>query len=235
MDRIKIMLTLAGVVLCAVNAWPQLVVVHDPNKDAKETKLTAAEQRIFDRDALPAVRKMIKSEVCEESLQDAGVVRGAFTAAGKRQSLIFYEYCQTGNGFGWNGLVLIEGDKVVGNFVSEGGWGVNIGSVPDINRNGILEFTLAYSGGLHQGAGGTGVDLMEFLNGLPKGIGWYKAEAFGETEASTSWKLTAKPGKAPVFYKQKFFSGENRPPRAVGKSAVTKLKSIWVSKFEHVK
>lgn len=235
MNRIKIMLPLAGVLMCAINVWPQLVVVHDPNKDANGTKLTAAEQKIFDRDALPAVRKMIKSEVCEESLQDAGVARGAFTAAGKRQSLIFYEYCQTGNGFGWNGLVLIEGDKVLGNFVSEGGWGVSIGLVPDINRNGILEFTLAYSGGLHQGQGGTGVDLMEFSNGLPKGIGWYKAEEFGPTEAVTSWKLTAKPGKTPVFYKQKFFSGENRKPRPVGKNAVTKLKAVWVSKFEVVK
>jgi hypothetical protein len=235
MRQIKLVLPFAAIVAFAAGALGQLVVVHDPNKDAKETKMTAAEQRIFDRDALPAVRKMIKSETCEESLQDAGVARGAFTAPGKRQSLVFYEYCQTGNGFGWNGLVLIEGDTVVGNFVSDGGWGENIESVPDINQNGILEFTLAYSGGLHQGAGGTGVDLMEFSNGTPVGIGWYKAEEFGPTEASTSWKLTAKPGKMPVFYKQKFFSGENRPPRVVGKNVVTKLEKVFVSKFERAK
>lgn len=235
MKQIKLALPFAAILACAVSVWPQLVVVHDPNKDAKETKMTAAEQKIFDRDALPAVKKMISSETCGESLQDAGVARGAFTAPGKRQSLIFYEYCQTGNGFGWNGLVLIEGDSVVGNFVSEGGWGVTIESVPDINQNGILEFTLAYSGGLHQGIGGTGVDLMEFSNGLPAGIGWYKAEEFGPTEASTSWRLTAKPGKTPVYYKQKFFSGENRPPRAVGKNVVTKLDKVFVSNFVRVK
>jgi len=235
MKQTKLVLPFAAILACAVSAWPQLVVVHDPNKDAKEAKLTAAEQKIFDRDALPAVRKMIKSDVCEESLQEAGVARGAFTAPGKRQSLIFYEYCQTGNGFGWNGLVLIEGDAVVGNFVSDDGWGENIESVPDINQNGVLEFTLTYSGGLHQGVGGTGVDLMEFSNGMPVGIGWYKAEEFGPTEASTSWKLTAKAGKIPGFYKQKFFSGENSKPRAVGKNAVTKLAKVFVSKFERVK
>lgn len=184
---------------------------------------------------MPAVRRMITSETCAESFQEAGVARGAFTAAGKRQSLIFYQYCQTGNGFGWNGLVLIEGDRVVGNFVSDGGWGMDITAVSDINQNGILEFTLAYSGGLHQGQGGTGVDLMEFSGGLPKGIGWYKAEEFGPTEAVTSWKLTAKPGKTPVFYKQKYFSGEGRRPRPVGRSVVTKLDKTFVSKFEVVK
>jgi len=227
--------SVASVLLAANAASSQIVVVHDPTKTSPVTKLTAAEKRIFERDALPPVRKMIKSEVCEESLQDAGVVRGAFTAASKRQSLIFYEYCQTGNGFGWNGLALIEGDKVVGNFVSEGGWGVDIALVPDINQNGILEFTLAYSGGLHQGIGGTGVDLMEFSDGLPVGIGWYKAEEFGPTGATNSWKLTAKPGKTPAFYKQKYSSGEGKRPRPVGRNAVTKLDAVFVSRFEPVK
>ena len=235
MRHIKMVVPLAGILLLAPSAWPQLVVVHDPTIAAKETTMTAAERKIFERDALPAVRKMIPTDTCEESLQDAGVARGAFTAPGKRQSLIFYEYCQTGNGLGWNGLVLIEGDAVIGNFVSEGGWGVDIASVPDVNQNGTLEFALAYSGGLHQGHGGTGVDLMEFSNDLPDGIGWYKAEEFGESEASTSWKLTAKPGKSPIFYKQKFFSGRNGWSRAAGKAVVTKLDKVFVSNFERVK
>jgi hypothetical protein len=235
MKQWLLILSFAAILLTATAVSSQIVVVNDPTKGSPVVKLTAAEKTIFERDALPPVRKMIKSEVCEESLQDAGVVRGAFTAAGKRQSLIFYEYCQTGNGFGWNGLALIEGDKVVGNFVSEGGWGVDIASVPDINRNGILEFTLAYSGGLHQGQGGTGVDLMEFSGGLPVGIGWYKAEEFGPTGATSSWKLTAKPAKTPVFYKQKFSSREGKKARPVGRNAVTKLDSVFVSKFETVK
>jgi len=235
MGHIKPVLPLAAILLLAASAWPQLVVVNNPTTPARETKMTAAERTIFERDALPAVRKMIPSDTCEESLEAAGVARGAFTAAGKRQSLIFYQYCQTGNGFGWNGLVLIEGDAVVGNFVSDGGWGLDIAAVPDIDQDGVLEFTLAYSGGLHQGHGGTGVDVMEFSAGLPVGMGWYKAEEFGESDASTSWKLTAKPGKSPIFYKQKFFSGKDGTTRAAGKSIVTKLDKTFVSKFEAVK
>lgn len=235
MRHIRPTVVLAVVLACVVTVLPQIVVVNDPTVTTKQAEMTAAERKIFERDALPAVRQMVKSDVCEESLQDAGVVRGAFTAPGKRQSLIFYEYCQTGNGFGMNGLVLIEGDSVVGNFISDGGWGIDVATVPDINQNGILEFTLAYSGGLHQGVGGTGVELMEFSDGLPAGIGWYKAEEFGPGEISNSWKLTAKPGRPPIYYKQKFSTREGGKPRAAGKSAVTKLDKAFVSKFEIVK
>ena len=234
--RSKLALVLATLVAATAAAAAQnVLVVHDPTRTAAERKLTTAERRIFERDALPAVRKSIKPEVCEESLQDAGVIRGSFSEPGKRQSLIFYEYCQSGNGFGWNGLVLIEGDMVTGNFISEGGWGMSIEPVSDINQNGVQEFTLSYSGGLHQGVGGVGVDLMEFVGGIPIGLGWYKAEAFGPTEASTSWKLTAKPGKVPVYYKQKFYSAEGRKPRPVGGNSPTKLGKTFVSKFEVVK
>ena len=117
---------------------------------------------------------------------------------------------------------------------TDGGWGVDIAPVNDINQNGILEFTLAYSGGLHQGRGGTGVELMEFADGLPGGIGWYKAEEFDEGETSSSWKLTAKPGTTPVYYKQKFVSRSGGKARPVGKSVVTKLDKAFVSKFEIV-
>lgn len=236
MRQIYVILTCAFLSVATANTSGQaVVVVHDPTKDAGTTEISATDSTILNRDALPAVRKQITEETCGESFQDAGFAQGSFTRPGAKQTLVFYEYCQTGNGFGWNGLVLIENGKVVGNFVSNGGWGVSIEAVPDINRNGLTEFTLAYSGGLHQGHGGTGVELMEFSDGMPEAIGWFKASEFGPTEASTAWKLWAKPGKTPIFYKQKFFSGEGKRARAVGRRAVTKLDKAFVSKFEAVK
>ena len=88
---------------------------------------------------------------------------------------------------------------------------------------------------MHQGVGGTGVELMEFSAGAPTAIGWYKAEEYGPNDVSESWKLTAKPGKTPVYYKQKFSARGQRKPRAVGKNAVTRLDKPFVSKFEPVK
>ena len=210
------------------------VVVSDPTKGTEPAKLSAADQAIFDT-AMPAVKAKIPKETCEPEIEVAGYAAGAFTKAGAKQKLVFYQYCQTGNGFGWAGLVLIEGGKVAGSYISEAGWTGDINAVADINQNGLDEFALAYSGGLHQGQGGTGVDVMEFSDGLPKGIGWYKAEEFGPTEASTAWKLTAKPGATPIFYKQKFFSGEGSKYKRVGAAVVTKLTKVFTSKFSAVK
>lgn len=212
------------------------VVVNDPTKDEAETeaKLSVADDAILKNEVLPKVKKRIKSDVCEADVDVAGHAHGAFSRPGARQVLVFYQYCQTGNGFGWVGLMLIENGKLVGSFLSESGWSASINSVPDINRNGLDEFVLSYTGGLHQGQGGVGADLIEFSGGMPKGLGWFQAESFGETEAITAWKVTAAPGKTPVFYKQKYFSGENQKFRRVGGNLAFKLGKPY-STFEAIK
>lgn len=51
--------------------------------------------------------------------------------------------------------------KVISSYVAESGWTLGITVLPDINQNGFDEFALYYSGGMHQGQGGTGVDILE--------------------------------------------------------------------------
>lgn len=220
---------------CTLSVFSQaIVVVSDPTKAAKEVKLSVADQALFDS-AMPAVKKAISTETCNaDMIEVAGFANGSFSRPGSKQTLIFYQYCQTGNGFGWVGLVLIDGGKVAGSYISDASWTVGIGAVADLNKNGLDEFTLAYSGGMHQGQGGVGVDLMEFSGGIPKGIGWYKAEEFADTESVAVWKLTAKTGTVPIFYKQKFISNENSKYRKVGANAVTKLTKVS-GKFTAVK
>lgn len=231
----RLLAAAAAPFLLAVLAFGQgTVIVNDPTVDAPAAKLSAADKALIDRDALPAIRQQFASDACTVELDPAGVIKGAFTRAGAKQTLTFFQICQTGNGMGITGLVLIEGGKIVGSFASDGGWSTDIARVADVNQNGTDEFVLAFSGGMHQGQGGTGVDLMEFSGGVPVGIGWYQAESFGETQAITAWKLTAKPGRTPVFYRQKYFSGENEKWRRVGTSSVFKLKPAY-SKFTVVK
>ena len=229
-------LTLFVTAALSIGAVAQTIVVNDPTKQTEDGDLefTETEQAYFDQ-ALVAVRKHIPKDTCGESLQPAGSVTGSFTRAGAKEMILFYEYCQTGNGFGWNGLVLVENGKITGNFVSDGTWGVEIRKVADVNRNGLDEFTLEYSGGLHQGGGGTGVDLMEFSNGVPVGMGWFQTSEFGQGPHDHSWKLTAKPGKVPVYYRQKFLTDEGKRPRSLGKATVAKINKKEVSKFEIVK
>ena len=224
----------AALLVLTVSATAQVVVVHDPTKNAPASKMTAAEQAVFESNAISAVKKTISKDVCEPDVEVAGVARGAFSRPGSSQTLVFYQYCQTGNGFGEAGLVLIENGKVAGNFIADTGWTMTIERVADINRNGLDEFTLAYSGGLHQGQGGAGVDLMEFAHGIPVGLGWYQSESFADTQATTVWKLTAKPGAAPVYYRQKFLSGEGEKYRAIGAAAPFRLGKA-ISKFEAVR
>jgi hypothetical protein len=209
------------------------VVVADPTKPAAVSKLSADEEAVFNK-ALPAVRKRLTSDVCTDGVEIAGVVRGAFTKAGSKQSLVFYQYCQTGNGLGWVGLVLIDGGNVVGNFVADVGWSVDIGVIPDINGNGLDEFTLSYGGGMHQGQGGVGVDVTEFANGRPKGLGWFQAEQFMDDETTTVWKVTVRPGTSPVFYKQKYLALEGGKWRRSGGNQLFRLAKS-VGNFEVVK
>ena len=234
--KIKRAVAVAGLIfLSSVLACGQgTVVINDPTKKAVEGKWSKAEEEIFLNDARPKVKKMIPEDVCEESVEVAGVARGSFSKPNAKQTLIFYQYCETGNGFGRVGLVLIDSGRMVGNYIADAGWTVAIAAVPDINQNGLDEFTLVYSGGLHQGQGGTGVDMMEFSGNMPKGIGWYKAEEFDETEASNAWKLTAKPDRAPVFYRQKYASAKNNKWRRVGAAGVFKLGKAY-STFTVVK
>ncbi|MEP6788548.1 MAG: hypothetical protein ABJB40_08955 [Acidobacteriota bacterium] len=210
------------------------VVINNPTVTAKETKPSAAEQSLVDRNALPRIKAKFQSDTCDVNLENAGVIHGAFTRAGAVQTLTYFQVCQTGNGLGVIGLALIDNGKVIGNFASDGGWTDTIEAVPDVNQNGLSEFTLSYSGGLHQGHGGVGVDLVEFKNGLPVGIGWYLAEKIEDTDATQVWKLTAKPGKEPVYYRQRFLSNDGKKWRRAGIPTAFKLGKAY-SKFTAVK
>ena len=79
---------------------------------------------------------------------------------------------------------------------------------------------------MHQGQGGTGVDIMEFSAAGVKGLGWFQADSFGEETGDFSYKVTVKPGKTPIFYREKYIStGENKW-RKSGKTAAFKLGQV---------
>ena len=212
------------------------VVVNDPTLPSPaEAKLTAAEQSILDKSVLPAVRAKLASDICPEEVTAAGVVQGAFTRAGARQTLIFYQFCITGNGMGAAGVAVIEDGAVVGSYIAaESGFTVDARALPDINQNGVNEIALYYSGGLHQGEGGTGVDIVEVANGALKGIGWFQAESFTAEGPTTGYKVTAKPGKTPTFFREKYIQNSAGKWRKAGSQTPLKLTEI-TGTFETIK
>ena len=207
----------------------QNIVINNPTVEEKPAIFTDAEENLIVERVLPKARKHWGSDaVCTEEFQITGKADGAFTKAGAQQTLLFYQFCQVGNGFGYNGLVLVENNKIVGSYISEGGWAGKAKTLPDINRNGLDEFALYYSGGMHQGAGGIGVDVMEFSAAAIKPLGWFQSDGFTE-EDSTAYKVSVKPGKVPVFYREKYDGvGENKWKK-VGKIVAFRLEKAYAA------
>jgi len=202
----------------------QTVVINDPTVKSDATAIRTAGDDLIKREVLPKARKYwAKNQACDEDFQIMGEASGAFSKPKSNQKLVFYQFCQTGNGFGNNGLVLIENGKIVGSYVSESGWATDLEALPDINQNGLNEFLLYYSGGMHQGIGGTGVDLMEFsaVAGV-KGLGWFQSDSYGEEPGDWSYKVSVKTGKTPVFYREKYISKNDKLQKS-GKPAPFKL------------
>lgn len=213
------------------------IVVNDPTKDEKSMTASAAEEDLIKRDVLPKARRLwAKDETCTEEFEIAGAAKGAFTKANAQQTLIFYQFCQTGNGFGHNGLVLIENGKVTASYASAGGWAIGLKTLPDINQNGLDEFAVYYSGGMHQGQGGTGVDLMEFsaAGAIIRGLGWFQGDMYGEETGDYGYKVTVNPGKTPVFYREKYMASSTGKWSRAGKAAAFKLGKAY-GKFDVLK
>jgi hypothetical protein len=212
------------------------VVINDPTAEAPKVTLTAAEQGLFEKAIIPVAKEHLSSDVCEELTPEVtGRTTGAFTRAGAEQTLLFYQFCQTGNGLGNVGVAIVEKGKVVAHFVSEeAGWSDRAAAIADMNQNGVDEIALYYSGGMHQGAGGTGVDIMEVAGGKLKGIGWFQAEEFTETSPVMGYKIVARVGKPTTYTREKYTQNSAGKWRKAGAPVPMKLKPAVVV-FETVK
>ena len=206
------------------------IVINDPTIEAPKIQLTKAERAVFEKQVLHAAKPKLDSDICEDGTQEVtGRAEGSFTRPGASQTLLFYQYCQTGNGLGSVGVAVIENGKVVASVVSaEAGWSDRAVTIPDINQNGLDEVALYYSGGMHQGAGGTGVDVMEFSNGALKGLGWFQAEEYSETSPVMGYKIVAHPAKTPTFTREKYVQNASGKWRKAGAPITIRLKPAVV-------
>ncbi len=213
----------------------KMVVINDPTVKSDPVSARTVSEDLVKREVLPKARKYwAANDSCTEEFEVMGEARGAFSKPNSNQKLVFYQFCQTGNGFGNNGLVLLENDKIIGSYVSEGGWAMDLESLPDINQNGLNEFLVYYSGGMHQGQSGTGVDLLEFSASGVKGLGWFQSDSFGEESGDWAYKVSVKTGKTPVFYREKYISAPNDKWKKSGKLATFKLDAA-VAEFKVLK
>ncbi len=211
-------------------------VIYDPTVELMDEvpTLPDTEQELYETTVLPRLTEKFQSETCSVDPELAGEVSGSFTKKGVVQKLAFYQVCQTGNGLGIVAIVVFENDKLVGIWADDSGWTLSVTTVADLNTNGLDEFTLSFGGGMHQGIGGIGVDVMEFAGGKPLSIGWFQGEKIVDTETESAWKVTARTGKTPVFYRQKYVANKRGKLIKTGTNSVFKLKTVE-SGFEEIK
>lgn len=221
-------LLLVLIINAAPAAAQQDLVIYDPaiTPEDIEPELPDDEQAVFDSTVLPLLKAKYQSEGCSVDPELAGEVSGHFTNKGVVQKAAFYQVCQTGNGLGVIAIVIFENGKLVGAWGDNSGWTMQISSIADMNRDGIDEFTLSFGGGMHQGMGGIGVDVVEFRNGRPVVLGWFQAEKLTDGETDSAWKVTVKPGKNPTFYRQKYVANKKGKLIKTGTKAAFRLTKV---------
>jgi hypothetical protein len=107
-----------------------------------------------------------------------------------------------------NGIAVIENDRVVAHILYAGGWDNAIGTMPDLNGDGLAEIVLA-SGGTNMGQTWKSMAIL--------GIGETGLASFGRTQTyldncgtgqkdckAQAWRLSVKSGAPPVFFRESF-------------------------------
>ena len=181
------------------------IVINMPGIDPPDVKISARDTALIKRSALPSVRKRLASDICTEEFEPAGAATGSFTRSGAAQAAVLYQYCRTGNGLGQVGIAVIESGKLVRSITADVGWAVAVKRLPDIDGNGIDELALYYSGGMHQGAGGSGIDIIEVAGDGVRPIGWFQAESFNDRDPSVGYRITVEKRQSPLkFFRERY-------------------------------
>jgi len=200
-SAVLILILLSAFVSSVFGQTVQIIV--DPTKTSPALKATATEEKLV-KSLMPKVRRIWTDENCTESFSITGTAAGAFTAKNTGQKAFLYEFCQIGNGFAVDGIVITEAGRVVSHFLFEGAWTGGLNRLPDINGNGVDELLITNYGGMHQGISATGIDVIEFTENSFKEIGATQIDYSDDNGNAYSYKISVKPGAQPVFYREKF-------------------------------
>ena len=208
--------------ICVISVFGQTsLIIYDPT-EVTPVIIREDEAASIKQFALPKAKKIWNDEVCAEDFKITGAATGSFTKKDAAQKAFLYEYCQTGNGWANDGIVITETGKPVAHYTFEGSWTTDLSALPDINQNGINELAVFISGGMHQGISGAAVVLLELSANDVREFGSLQTAYYGcggeypEKPCDYEYKITVKPAATPVFYRQKM-SGKGKRWRMLGK------------------
>jgi hypothetical protein len=200
----------------------------------KPTILPAPESALFKNEVLPAAKKFWEDQEELANCMPAGeacavdMAKGSFTHAGSSQQALLYRYCQTGHGMALNGIAVFENGRVVAHILYAGGWDNAIGTMPDLNGDGLSKIVLA-AGGTNMGQTWKSMAII--------GIGESGVTPFGRIQTyidncgtgqkdgkARAWRLLVKPGSPQLFFRESFVNtgvcqgaGEWKKTQSLGK------------------
>jgi hypothetical protein len=146
---------------------PKLIAIYDARLSPKPIELSPTDMALARRAAHKAWGDQ---ENCDSGFAELDVAYGSFTKAQAKERAILYRNCTTGPYFSSQGIAIVEGDKLVTQVAYDDAWDNAIGTLPDINKNGLSEIILA-SGGLTQGYSWRSVSIIELSSDGVKKLG----------------------------------------------------------------
>lgn len=187
--------------------------VFDGRLQLKPSVLSASESVLFKSEVLPAARKYWQGQdefasCMVEDPRALDVAKGSFTRAGSSQRALLYRYCETGHAMALNGIAVIENERVVAHVLYAGGWDNAIGTMPDLNGDGLSELVLA-SGGTNMGQTWKSMAIIGMNGGgvTPFGRTQTYLDTCGTGQKdgkAQAWRLSVKAGAPPVFFRESF-------------------------------
>jgi len=229
---LHLMIVLAASRLCAQNLFP----IYDARRLPRQAKPSSTETALLHREVRPAARRVWRNrEGCDDQFEILDVTSGAFTRTPAEQKAFLYNYCRTARSYGNYGIAIIEDGRVVAHIVYEGGSDYAIGSLPDINKNGLSEIIIrgGFSG---QGIIEGGVSLIELTASGITRFGQIETDysncddPFDKNTRNIAYRIYAKTGMSPTFFRDTYTSNckdagkwtrtEEQTPMRVDKSEI---------------
>ena len=191
----------------------------------------------MDNDILAVARRYWKDqgEDCDPQGRIGGFtilngLEGSFTRPHAKQKAILYQYCMTGHNFADNGIVVFEGDHVTAHIVYKDGWDSALLSLPEIDGSGQSPI-LILGGGTNIGETWQTASMIELSEKGVKNFGLTEtyhddcglAETGDSGRNATAYKLFARKGTSPVFYRESLTGECAQPTKWVKSGALEQI------------
>lgn len=175
-------------------------------------KLTTTETKLINKEVLPAARDYWNKKQPDstyENYKPLAALNGSFTAPGTVQKVLIYQLEQPAP-LGRYGLVILQNNKILQHYCYLQGYTEGYNVLPDLNNDGCNEITFQ-SWSMHQGYRHGAISIM--------GPGLKKMNSFGWTEIADDdlntnicykFFITAKTGKQPQFFSEKYQKVHNK-------------------------